>query len=210
MADDRLETLEQRTRYQPEEVEGRVFARWQDAGIFHPEPEGDAAESFSIAIPPPNVTGSLHMGHALNGSLQDVCIRLARMRGKRTKWIYGTDHAGIATQRQVEKALADEGTDQGGARPRARSSSASGSGASSTARRSPGSCKRLGASLDYEDERFTMDEAYAQGGRARVRAPLREGPDLPRQLHGQLGPGPAHGDLRPRGRAAHASRTAST
>src|ERR671924_1592348 len=106
----RLKALEERTRYEPTEVEGRVFARWQEAGIFHPEPEGTAAENYSIAVPPPNVTGSLHMGHALNGSIQDVCIRLARMRGKRTKWIYGTDHAGIATQRQVERALADEGT----------------------------------------------------------------------------------------------------
>ncbi len=110
MAEDRLKTLEERTRYQPEEVEGRVFARWQDAGVFHPEPEGTAGdESFSVAVPPPNVTGSLHMGHALNGSLQDAVVRVARMRGKRTKWIYGTDHAGIATQRQVEKALADDG-----------------------------------------------------------------------------------------------------
>src|SRR5688572_31578823 len=105
MPDDRLKTLEGRTRYEPADVESRVFARWMEAGIFSPEPEGDAAENFSIAVPPPNVTGSLHMGHALNAAIQDLCIRVARMRGKRAKSIFGTDHAGIATQRQVEKQL---------------------------------------------------------------------------------------------------------
>src|ERR671923_2309150 len=107
--DDRLNALEQRKRYDPQEVERRVFARWEEAGIFHPEPEGEARDNYSIAVPPPNVTGSLHMGHALNGSIQDVLVRLARMRGRRTKWIYGTDHAGIATQVKVEEALAEEG-----------------------------------------------------------------------------------------------------
>ena len=98
MPEDRLETLRERTRYEPAEVEQRVFARWEEAGIFSAEPEGDAAENFSIAVPPPNVTGVLHMGHALNASIQDSLVRLARMRGKRVKWIYGTDHAGIGTQ----------------------------------------------------------------------------------------------------------------
>jgi valyl-tRNA synthetase len=110
VATDRLQELEQRTRYDPGEVESRVFARWEEAGIFHPEPVGSASENFSIAIPPPNVTGELHMGHALNHSIQDVLIRLRRMQGRRTKWIFGTDHAGIATQRQVEKQLEAEGT----------------------------------------------------------------------------------------------------
>ena len=68
----RLKVLDERTRYEPAEVETRVFARWEESGIFHPEPAGEAAENYSIAVPPPNVTGSLHMGHALNGSIQDV------------------------------------------------------------------------------------------------------------------------------------------
>jgi valyl-tRNA synthetase len=102
VADDRLKALQDRTRYSPGEVESRVFERWEQAGIFHPEAEGGAAENYSIAVPPPNVTGSLHMGHALNGTIQDVLVRLARMRGRRTKWIYGTDHAGIGTQVKVE------------------------------------------------------------------------------------------------------------
>src|SRR3954468_11719378 len=159
MAADRHELLEQRTRYDPADVESRVFARWQEARIFHPEPAGSAAENYSIAVPPPNVTGSLHMGHALNGSIQDVCIRVARMRGKRTKWIYGTDHAGIATQRQVERALEDEGTTKEQLGREAFVQRVW------EWRRQHGSriteqFKALGASLDYADERFTMDDDY--------------------------------------------------
>jgi valyl-tRNA synthetase len=160
MPADRHELLEQRTRYDAADVESRVFARWQEARIFHPEPEGGAAENYSIAVPPPNVTGALHMGHALNGSIQDVCIRVARMRGKRTRWIYGTDHAGIATQRQVEKALEEEeGTTKEELGREAFIERVW------EWRRLHGSriteqFKALGASLDYEDERFTMDDAY--------------------------------------------------
>ena len=109
MPADRLDALRELTRYVPHDVEPRVFERWERAGIFHPEPEGTAAENYSIAIPPPNVTGALHMGHALNGSIQDVLIRRQRMRGMRTKWIFGTDHAGIATQVKVEQQLAEQG-----------------------------------------------------------------------------------------------------
>jgi valyl-tRNA synthetase len=159
MAADRHAALEQRTRYEPADVESRVFERWQAAGIFHPGPEGTAAENYSIAVPPPNVTGSLHMGHALNGSIQDVCVRVARMRGKRTKWIYGTDHAGIATQRQVEKALEEEGLTKEQLGREAFTERVW------EWRRLHGSriteqFKALGASLDYEDERFTMDDDY--------------------------------------------------
>ena len=161
MLDERLNSLEERTRYDPAEVESRVFARWEESGIFHPDPEGDASENFSIAVPPPNVTGALHMGHALNGSIQDLLIRVARMRGKRAKWIFGTDHAGIATQVKVEQALAEEG----------KTKEELGREAFEERvwewRREHGSTiteqfKRLGASLDYEDERFTMDPAYAK------------------------------------------------
>jgi valyl-tRNA synthetase len=161
MADERLEQLEQRTRYDPSEVEDRVFARWLEAGTFSPEPEGDASENFSIAVPPPNVTGALHMGHALNAAIQDVLVRLNRMKGRRTKWIFGTDHAGIATQIQVEKQLEREG------------SSRTEIGREAFTERVwqwrdeyggtiVEQFRRLGASLDYGDERFTMDDAYVR------------------------------------------------
>src|ERR1044072_5394781 len=102
--------LQSQTRYAPAEAEPRVAARWEESGLFHPEPEGTPEENYSIAIPPPNVTGVLHMGHALNGSIQDTLIRMRRMQGRRTKWIFGTDHAGIATQVKVEQLLAEQGT----------------------------------------------------------------------------------------------------
>jgi valyl-tRNA synthetase len=172
VAADRLENLQKNTRYDPSEVEPRVFERWEKAGIFHPEPEGTAAENFSIAVPPPNVTGVLHMGHALNGSIQDVCARIARMRGLRTKWIYGTDHAGIGTEVKVVEALAAEGTTKEEiGRPafiervwewRAEH------GSTITEQ-----YKRLGASLDYDDERFTMDDDY-QRAVARVFVTLHD------------------------------------
>src|SRR5688572_2458179 len=153
--------LEDRTRYEPQEAEPRIAERWLASGLFHPEPEGTPAENFSIAVPPPNVTGVLHMGHALNGSIQDVLIRWARMHGRHAKWILGTDHAGIATQKQVEGRLASEG----------RSRTELGREAFieevwKWTREHGGQIvrqfQRLGASLDYEDERFTLDEGYAQ------------------------------------------------
>jgi len=158
---DRLRALQERTRYDPSEVESRVFARWEEAGVFHPEPEGKASGTYSIAVPPPNVTGVLHMGHALNAAIQDLLIRSARMRGRRAKWIYGTDHAGIGTQVKVEQALAAEGKtreDLGREAFEARVWAW---------RREYGGAineqfKRLGCSLDYADERFTMDEEYVK------------------------------------------------
>src|SRR5438552_12379888 len=153
-----MSELESRKRFEPAEVEPRIMERWLDSGIFHPEPEGSAAENYSIAVPPPNVTGALHMGHALNGSVQDTLMRFHRMLGRRAKWIFGTDHAGIATQKQVERLLETEGT----------SRDAIGRDAFVERvwlwRRQYGSTiveqfKRLGASADYEEERFTLDDA---------------------------------------------------
>ena len=161
MPRDRLQALEQRTLYEPSEVEARVFLRWEDAGIFSPAPEGDASENYSIAVPPPNVTGSLHMGHALNASIQDACIRVARMRGRRAKWIFGTDHAGIATQRQVEKLLESEGTsrEEIGREEFVRRVWQWREQYGDTIKRQ---FRALGASLDYSDERFTMDDDYVR------------------------------------------------
>src|SRR5919206_2375026 len=156
-----MSTLQERTRFEPAEVEPRIAERWLASGLHHPEPAGTPDENYSIAVPPPNVTGVLHMGHALNGSVQDTLIRYHRMKGLRTKWILGTDHAGIATQKQVEKALESEGT----------SRQALGREAFVERvwrwREQYGSTiidqyTRLGASCDYEEERFTLDERYAQ------------------------------------------------
>jgi valyl-tRNA synthetase len=156
-----MSDLESKTRYEPGEVEPRIMRRWLDSGLFHPEPEGTPDENYSIAIPPPNVTGVLHMGHALNNSIQDCLVRYHRMRGQRTKWIFGTDHAGIATQTQVERALEQEGLTREEI------------GREAFVERVwewrerygetiVEQLKRLGASCDFEDERFTLDEGYAE------------------------------------------------
>src|SRR5215216_6292717 len=153
--------LQDRTRWEPAEAERPIFERWLASGLLHPAPEGTAEENFSIAIPPPNVTGALHMGHALNGSVQDCLIRYHRMLGKRTRWTLGTDHAGIATQTQVEKRLRSEGT------------SREEIGRAAFVERVwqwceqyggiiIGQFQRLGASCDYSDERFTLDESYVR------------------------------------------------
>src|SRR6476660_5430877 len=95
--------------YQPAQVEGRIYRTWEAAGAFRAgRPERAGAQPYSIVIPPPNVTGSLHMGHALNNTLQDILCRFERMRGKDVLWQPGTDHAGIATQMVVERRLAAE------------------------------------------------------------------------------------------------------
>lgn len=147
------------TRFEPADHEPGILAAWLDSGLFHPDPEGTPEENYSIAIPPPNVTGSLHMGHALNGTIQDVLVRHHRMLGRRVKWIVGTDHAGIATQKQVEKAVEQEGTS------RAEMGREAFTERVWQWREQYGSTiisqfQRLGASADYSQERFTLDEGY--------------------------------------------------
>jgi valyl-tRNA synthetase len=155
-----MTSLQDRKRYEPSEAEPRIVERWLASGLYHPEPEGTADENYSIAIPPPNVTGVLHMGHALNNSIQDTLIRLHRMRGERTKWILGTDHAGIATQKQVERALEAEGTSR-----EALGREAFVQRVWQWREQYGGTIidqlKRLGATPDYDEERFTLDDAYA-------------------------------------------------
>ncbi|HET9093858.1 MAG TPA: valine--tRNA ligase [Solirubrobacteraceae bacterium] len=156
-----MDTLEMKTRYEPAEVEPRVARAWLESGITHPEAVGDPSENYSIAIPPPNVTGVLHMGHALNNAVQDTLIRRARQRGRRTKWILGTDHAGIATQTQVEKFLRSLGTS------REELGREAFAGRVWAWREEYGSqiieqIKRLGSTPDFSDERFTLDDRYAQ------------------------------------------------
>jgi valyl-tRNA synthetase len=157
----RRKKLEETTRYDPTEVESRIFGEWMDAGYFHPSAEGSPEENFSVAIPPPNVTGALHMGHALNGSMQDALVRMNRMRGRNSLWILGTDHAGIATQSVVEKTLRAEGIsrhDLG----REEFVKRVWEWREEYGSRIVEQYKRLGASCDYERERFTLDEGYVK------------------------------------------------
>jgi valyl-tRNA synthetase len=149
--------------YQPSEVEGRIYRTWEEAGAFRAgRPERAQAEPYSIVIPPPNVTGSLHMGHALNNTLQDVLARFARMRGKDVLWQPGTDHAGIATQMVVERQLMerqepgrrDMGRDKFLERVWAWKAESGGTIVNQL--------KRLGASCDWSRERFTMDEGLSK------------------------------------------------
>jgi valyl-tRNA synthetase len=157
----RRERLEATTRWQPAEVEGRILEGWLESGAFHPPAEGSPAENFSIAIPPPNVTGALHMGHALNGTVQDVLARMNRMRGRNTLWLLGTDHASIAVHALLERELRAEGTSRQELGREAFLRRAW------EWRRQYGSriieqLKRLGASCDYDRERFTLDERYVR------------------------------------------------
>jgi valyl-tRNA synthetase len=152
--------LESKTRYDPTEAEPRIAQRWLDSGLYHPEPRGTAQENYSIAIPPPNVTGVLHMGHALNNAVQDTLIRHARQQGKLTKWILGTDHAGIATQTQVERAVVSEGSSREEL-GRERFVERVWEWREQYGPEIVTQIKRLGSSADYQEERFTLDEDYA-------------------------------------------------
>jgi valyl-tRNA synthetase len=160
MADPRTDDLELRSRHDPAAVEPRLFARWESAGLFQADPNS-GRPSYVIALPPPNVTGELHMGHALNGSIQDALIRLARMRGHETLWICGTDHASIAVHAVIEKQLRAEGItrfDLG----REAFIERVWAWRSQTGATIIQQYKRLGCALDYENERFTMDDGYAR------------------------------------------------
>jgi valyl-tRNA synthetase len=148
-------------RYDPTGVEERWQRTWEEEGLYRAGAGARREETFVIAVPPPNVTGALHMGHALNGSIQDVLTRWHRMRGFDTLWQPGYDHAGISTQNVVEKQLAQEGT----------SRKELGREAfvervwrhlEETGRTIMGQFRSLGASLDYSRERFTMDDLYIE------------------------------------------------
>ena len=142
--------------YSPKDIEARIAAAWDEAGAFRAgRPERASAETYSIMIPPPNVTGSLHMGHALNNTLQDVLCRYQRMLGKDVLWQPGTDHAGIATQLVVSRQLAEKQIQM---RDLGREKfidkvwewNAESGGTIFN------QLKRLGASCDWSRERFTM------------------------------------------------------
>jgi len=149
--------------YESREVEAKWYAIWEGNGYFHAD-ETSSKPGYSIVIPPPNVTGVLHMGHALNNTLQDILARWKRMTGHEVLWMPGTDHAGIATQNVVEKQLASEGKDRhqlgrDGFVERVWQWKAESGG------QIIHQLKRLGASCDWERERFTMDDGLSRAVR---------------------------------------------
>ncbi|MDR1016191.1 MAG: valine--tRNA ligase [Coriobacteriales bacterium] len=155
------------THYDPKAIEGKWFNFWQDHGYFQRGSAGAQAaatpdaQPFTVVIPPPNVTGMLHMGHALNNTLQDILVRQARMQGRPTRWIVGTDHAGIATQNKVEQALAKQG------KTRFDLGREDFVKACWEWRDDYGSIiinqlKTMGVSCDFSDEKFTMSDDYAK------------------------------------------------
>ncbi|MEM6357686.1 MAG: class I tRNA ligase family protein, partial [Pseudomonadota bacterium] len=143
-------------------AEPRITAAWEEAGAFRAGANAEpGAETFCIVIPPPNVTGSLHMGHALNNTLQDILIRWHRMRGHDVLWQPGTDHAGIATQMVVERALANEGNIRRTDMSREDFVRRVWQQKEESEGVILGQLKRLGASCDWSRTRFTMDEGLS-------------------------------------------------
>jgi valyl-tRNA synthetase len=142
------------------EAESRIYDWWEKNGYFKPEVAPPSAESFTVSMPPPNVTGALHTGHALFTTVEDLMIRYERMRGKAALWVPGTDHAGIATQLQVEKMLRDEGTSRqalGREAFLARTWDWKEKYGGTITRQ----LRRMGASCDWDRERFTLDDGLS-------------------------------------------------
>ncbi len=167
-------------RYESAEVEKRLMKRWLESGAFNAATD-DARPTYTVPIPPPNVTGSLHMGHALNDTIQDILVRYHHLRGFNTLWVLGTDHAGIATQNKVEARLANEGLKKEDLGREAFIERVW------EWRREFGSTiihqmQSLGCAADYENERFTMDEAY-QKAVAKVFVSLYEKGDIYRDVY---------------------------
>ncbi len=158
--------------FDPAEAEQRIYEKWEKAGAFKPSGTG---EPFCIVIPPPNVTGSLHMGHALNNTIQDVLVRMMRMRGRDVLWQPGTDHAGIATQMVVERKLAAEGEPSRWELGREEFVRRVWEWKEESGSTIINQLRRLGASCDWSRERFTMDEGLSRAVRKVFVELYREG-----------------------------------
>ena len=155
--------MEMAKRYDPKSIEEKWYKYWEDNGFFHSEVNPDK-KSFTVVIPPPNVTGMLHMGHGLNNTIQDILVRWKRMQGYNVLWLPGTDHAGIATQNVVERQLAKEGKtrhDVG----RDEFIKLVWEWKEKYGSTITNQLKKLGASCDWQRERFTMDEGLSKAVR---------------------------------------------
>ena len=146
--------------YDPHQVEEKWYQYWVEHSYFRAD-EDSEQKAYSIVIPPPNVTGSLHIGHALNNTLQDILIRFKRMQGYNVLWMPGTDHAGIATQNVVERQLMEEGLDRH-ALGRDKFIERIWRWKEQSGGTIISQLKKLGASCDWSRERFTMDEGLSE------------------------------------------------
>ena len=160
--------------FDPASAEQRIYEDWEKKGAFKPSGNPEA-EAYSIVIPPPNVTGSLHMGHALNNTIQDIMVRMMRMRGKDVLWQPGTDHAGIATQMVVERKLAAEGQPSRWELGREEFVRRVWEWKEESGSTIINQLRRLGASCDWSRERFTMDEGLSRAVRKVFVELYREG-----------------------------------
>ncbi len=155
-----MKAIELEKAYNPREFEGRIYDLWMKSGLFAPRQPKDGEKPFVIVIPPPNVTGVLHLGHGLNNSLQDILIRFHRMLGEPTLWVPGTDHAGIATQNVVEKKLRSQGkerTEMGREAFLAETWKVKEEHHAIITEQ----LKKIGSSCDWSRERFTLDEGLS-------------------------------------------------
>ncbi|MDR2080116.1 MAG: valine--tRNA ligase [Treponema sp.] len=159
-----MRAVELEKAYDPKSFEDRIYAQWRESGAFKPRPAEGAGPSFTVVIPPPNVTGVLHLGHGLNNSLQDIVVRFHRMRGEATLWVPGTDHAGIATQNVVERRLKAKGQsrrDLGREKFVEETWKVKNEHHAIISRQ----LERIGASVDWSRERFTLDEGLSKAVR---------------------------------------------
>lgn len=173
-----MKAIELEKSYNPKDFEDRIYAEWVQTGCFKPASDKDSpvhecylnkskkssVSKYTVVIPPPNVTGVLHMGHGLNNTLQDIVVRYHRMKGDDTLWIPGTDHAGIATQNVVEKQLKKEGktrNDLGREKFLERTWKVKEDHHNIIVKQQ----RKLGNSVDWNRERFTMDEGLSKAVR---------------------------------------------
>ena len=167
-------------QYDPKDAQNRFYEFWVEKGYFHADP-ASSRPAYCIVIPPPNVTGALHMGHALNNTVQDILIRWRRMQGYEVLWMPGTDHAGIATQAVVEKRLLEEEKKTRHDLGREALVQRIWAWKDEYEKRILSQLRLMGCSCDWERTRFTLDESVLARRPPDVLQPVQGGQDLSRQ-----------------------------